>query len=238
MPVPPPCDSDRPHRLAIYDMDKTITRRATYNYFLWHMMWATAPWRVVLSPMIGVALALYSLKIWDRARLKSFSQSVLIGRKVHPDAIARHLDRHADLVLGRNVYPEARARIEAERGQGFTLILATASYRLYVEAIAAKLGFDHVIATELETDEAGRIRSRILGENCYDYAKLARVQVWMEGQGLSRAECFIRGYSDHYSDAPLLGFADEGFAVNAHKRLAKLAAERGWRVIDWRHKNI
>ena len=234
MPVPPPCNTTRPHRLAIYDMDKTITRRATYNYFLWHMMWATAPWRVVLTPAILVALGLYSLKIWDRSRLKSFSQSVLIGRHVRPDAIARHLESHADLVLGRNVYPEARARVEAERAQGFTLILATASYRLYVEAIAAKLGFDHVIATELETDEAGRIRSRILGENCYDFAKLARVQGWMEDAGLSRDQCFIRGYSDHYSDAPLLGFADEGYAVNAHRKLATLAADRGWQIIDWR----
>ncbi len=238
MPVPPPCDSNRACRLAIYDMDKTITRRATYNYFLWHMMWSRTPWRVVLTPALLLALALYGVGIWDRSRLKSFSQSVLIGRKVHRAEIARHLERHAELVLGRNIYPEARARIEAERAQGFTLILATASYRLYVEAIAAKLGFDHVIATELETDEAGRIRSRILGENCYDYAKLARVQQWMEGEGLARDTCFIRGYSDHYSDAPLLGFADEGYAVNAHKKLATLAEDRGWSVIDWRYKNI
>jgi hypothetical protein len=37
-------------RLAIYDMDKTITRRATYTPFLVHACARLAPWRIVLSP--------------------------------------------------------------------------------------------------------------------------------------------------------------------------------------------
>ena len=215
-------------------MDKTITRRATYNYFLWHMMWNRAPWRILLAPFLLIGLALYALKIWDRGRLKSFSQQLLIGRTLRREEIAHHLDRHADIVLGRNVYPEALAQIKAEREQGFTHVLATASYRLYVEAIAHRLDFEHVIATDLHMDADGRIRARIAGENVYDYGKLKRVERWLESQGLDREDCFIRGYSDHYSDAPLLGFADEGYAVNPHYKLKQLADQNDWTVIDWR----
>ena len=55
--------------LAIYDMDKTVTRRATYNGFLLHMALNKSPWRLVLAPLLPLGLALYALKIWDRARL-------------------------------------------------------------------------------------------------------------------------------------------------------------------------
>ena len=230
----PPAGAAGKRLIAIYDMDKTITRRATYNYFLWHMMWNRSPWRIVLAPLLLVGLALFGLGIWEGGRLKSFSQRILIGRTLRRDEIAHHLDRHADVVLGRNVYPEALARIKAERDQGFIHVLATASYRLYVEAIAHRLDFDHVIATDLHMDRKGRILAKIDGENVYDFGKLKRVENWLAQQGLTREDCYIRGYSDHYSDAPLLGFADEGYAVNPHARLSVLARDNGWDVIDWR----
>lgn len=233
-PSPVPSGAAGKKLIAIYDMDKTITRRATYNYFLWHMMWNRSRWRIVLSPLLLVGIALFFMKIWDRGRLKSFSQQILIGRRVHETEIRHHIERHADVVLGRNVYPEALARIKAERAQGFTHVLATASYRLYVEAIAARLDFDHVIATDLHMDEKGRIRARIDGENVYDFGKLKRVESWLDSIDVDRAHCFIRGYSDHYSDAPLLGYADEAYAVNPHRRLHQLASEHGWTIIDWR----
>ncbi len=220
--------------IAIYDMDKTVTRRATYNGFLIHMAWHKSPWRLLLAPLLLWGLLLFFFEIWDRKALKQFSQKLLIGGKVRRDKFARHLERHADLVLGKNVYAEVRHRIEEEKKSGYIHVIATASYRLYVEAIAARLGFDHVIATELATNSSGHVLARIDGHNCYDAAKLSRIEAWMAAQGLERAQCHIRAYSDHISDAPLLSFADEPFATNPHPPLARLAAERGWPVLDWR----
>lgn len=221
-------------RIAIYDMDKTVTRRATYNGFLMHMAWNTAPWRLALAPLLPLGLLLYAFGYWSRSQLKQFSQSLLIGRKVPRARFARHLERHADLVLGRNVYREAKTRIEAEKSEGYRHVIATASYRLYVEAIAARLGFDAVIATELASDDSGHVLARIDGHNCYDAAKLDRVKAWLAAQGLSRGDCHIRAYSDHISDAPLLAFSDEAFATNPHPPLERLAREKGWQILDWR----
>ena len=225
-------------RIAIYDMDKTVTRRATYNGFLIHMAWHKSPWRLLLAPLLGWGLLLFFFEIWDRKRLKQFSQRLLIGSKVRREKFARHLERHADLVLGKNVYAEVRARLAEEKAAGYVHVIATASYRLYVDAIAARLGFDHVIATELATNSSGHVLARIDGHNCYDTAKLERVQAWMDAQKLSRNQCHIRAYSDHISDAPLLDFADEPFATNPHPPLARLAAERGWPILDWRDGDL
>ena len=220
--------------IAIYDMDKTVTRRATYNGFLAHMALRRAPWRLALLPVLPFALLLYLLKVWDRRRLKEFSQTLLIGRRVHRSEFVRHVESHADLVIGRNVYPQLRARVVEEKAAGYRHIIATASYRLYVEAIAAKLGFYDVIATDLATDDSGHVLARIDGHNCYDSAKLDKVKEWIAGQGLNRAECYIRAYSDHVSDAPLLQYADEAYATNPHPPLAKMAQAAGWEILDWR----
>jgi HAD superfamily hydrolase (TIGR01490 family) len=219
--------------IAIYDMDKTVTRRATYNGFLLYMAKNRAPWRFLLTPLLPFGLLLYGLKIWNRERLKEFSQSLFLGRKVHREEMAEHLGKHAQMVLGTNIYPELRMLLQDEKAAGYRHVIATASYRLYVDAIAELLKFDDVIATDLETDSAGQVWARIDGGNCYDTAKLDKVKAWMAEQGLSRADCHIRAYSDHISDAPLLEFADEAFATNPHPPLAKLANEKGWAIIDW-----
>ncbi len=220
--------------IAIYDMDKTITRRATYNGFLAHMAWNRAPRRLLLLPILPFALVFYALKIWDRQRLKEFSQSLLLGHRVPRSEFAQYLESHADLVLGNNVYPQILERVTQEKAAGFRHVLATASYRLYVDAIAHRIGFETVIATELASDDSGHVLARIDGHNCYDSAKLDRVKAWMMEQGLERNQCHIRAYSDHISDAPLLEFADEAFATNPHPPLSKLAAARGWQILDWR----
>lgn len=220
--------------LAIYDMDKTVTRRATYNGFLLHMALHKSPWRLLLAPFLPFGLALYALKIWDRAQLKQFSQILLIGRRVPKVQFAKYLESHADMVVGKNVYPQLLARVAQEKAAGYRHVMATASYRLYVEAIAKRLGFDDVIATDLSTDSSGHVLARIDGHNCYDVAKLELVKRWMERHGLERATCHIRAYSDHVSDAPLLNYADEPFATNPHGPLARLAEKKGWRILDWR----
>lgn len=226
--------SDFKIRIAIYDMDKTVTRRATYNGFLMHMAWYKSPWRLAFVPLLPLGLLLYAVKLWNRSQLKQFAQTLLVGRKVPRVQFARHLERHADLVLGRNVYQEAKWRIDAEKAEGYRHVIATASYRLYVDAIASRLGFEDVIATELATSDSGHVLSRIDGHNCYDEAKLERVKAWMAAEGLSREQCHIRAYSDHVSDAPLLSFADEAFATNPHPPLERLARAKGWQILDWR----
>lgn len=224
----------KPTLLAIYDMDKTVTRRATYNGFLLHMAFNKSPWRLFLSPLLPLGLALYALKIWDRARLKQFSQMLLIGRSVPKEHFAKYLESHADLVVGKNVYPQLRERVAEEKAAGYRHIMATASYRLYVDAIAKRLGFDDVIATDLSTDSDGHVLARIDGHNCYDAAKLELVKGWMAVNDLDREGCYIRAYSDHVSDAPLLAYADEAFATNPHAPLAEMARANGWEIIDWR----
>lgn len=70
--------------LAIYDMDRTITRKATYTPFLTHASLRLAPWRLLLMPAVLLASLAYALKWIDRGRLKEVSYQILIGGGMEP----------------------------------------------------------------------------------------------------------------------------------------------------------
>jgi HAD superfamily hydrolase (TIGR01490 family) len=220
-------------RLAIYDMDRTITARPTFTPFLIHAAVTLNPLRLLLAPVVLVAILLYTAKAIDRATLKEAMQNLLLGRSIDPDRLAKVVDSFAEKTATRNIRRGAAARIASDRAEGYTLVLATASYRLYAEAIGKRMGFDDVIATNTLVGLDTRIMAKIDGENCYGPAKLRMVTAWMKNMGVAREDADIRFYSDHVSDAPVLAWADEAFAVNAHAPLQKLARNMKWNILDW-----
>lgn len=222
-----------PHRLAIYDMDRTVTVTGTYTGFLIHVARAMAPWRLVLLPLVLLLMLAYVLKLVSRQRLKELNQALMIGFNVERAKLMPHVESYAARVTTDNLRQGALDQIARDKAAGYRLVLATASYRLYVEPIARRLGFEAVIATDHLTQDLRYVRAKIAGENCYDTAKLRMIKAWMAAEAMDRAHAHIRAYSDHVSDAPMLEFADEPFAANPHKPLAKLAAERGWPRVDW-----
>ena len=220
-------------QLAIYDMDRTVTRRATYTSFLIHAALSLAPWRLVLLPLVVLSMAAYLLKLIERGRLKEINYTLLIGRAAAASRLEPVIESFAEKQVATNIMPGARANIAADKAAGRRLVMATASYRLYAASIARRLGFDDVIATETELDGEGRIVARIQGSNCYGPAKLDMIEQWMVREGLTRDAVHIRFYSDHVSDHHVHRWADEAVAANAHARLVKLARAEGWEVVDW-----
>jgi len=219
-------------RLAIYDMDKTITRSPTWMPFL--RAWARRrPWRIAALAASVAPGALYLGKRIDRARLKEMTQRLVMGRGAAATAVERAAGRFASNIVNGKVWDDARARIAADRAAGYRVVMATASYDFYVRPIAAALGITDVIATP-STLEHGRLLPRIAGENCYGDAKLRMIEAWMAREGIARGDAHVRFYSDHVSDAPTLDWADEAFAVNPHAPLLALAKEKGWDVLRWR----
>ena len=219
--------------LAIYDMDRTITRTGTYTPFLIHAALGRAPWRLLLLPFALVAMLGYVCKLMTRARLKEINQGLLLGRHISRAHLAPLTASFAERTLRLNTLPGALRQIEQDRAAGRRLVLATASYRLYVEAIAEKLGFDDVIATNSIIGLDSRVTAKIDGENAYGPAKLRMIEAWMAHEGIVRAGVRVRFYSDHASDAPVMEWADEPVAANPSAKMRALAAQRGWPVVEW-----
>jgi HAD superfamily phosphoserine phosphatase-like hydrolase len=168
-----------------------------------------------------------------RARLKEINHHLLLGARMHPRELEPLVDSFADAQIATNVRPGARLAIARDKSEHRRIVLATASYRLYADAIAQRLGFDDVIGTGSVIGLDDRVHAKIAGENCYGPAKMRMIADWVERSGLKGSHGHVRFYSDHVSDEPAFEWADEPVAVNPHAKLRRLAEERGWAVEDW-----
>ncbi len=220
--------------LAIYDMDRTITRTGTFTPFMIHAALRLAPWRLIFVPFAALVMLAYVLKLIERKRVKELNQAMLLGRNVAVAKLAPVAESFAEKMVRFNSYAGALESLAENRAAGRRLVLATASSRLWVEPIAAKLGMDDIIATTAIRGLDAYVSHKVDGENCYGPAKLRMIQAWMKFEKLDREQCHIRFYSDHVSDVPVLEWADEAIAANPHAGLRDVAKQRGWTIVDWK----
>jgi HAD superfamily hydrolase (TIGR01490 family) len=213
---------------AVFDLDGTITKRATYLPFLLSVARLRPSKFLHAGPILVAALA-YKLGLISRGRVKEIMLGAVLG-KASRDEVAVYADTFVAQCLSRGLRPGALRAIAEHRAEGHTLILATASFDFYVERLGEKLGFNSVIATRSAWDNGGRLFGRIDGENCYGAEKLRRLEEAMPGL---RANHQIIAYSDSHVDLPLLCWADTGIAVNPSRKLRDRARSRGLTVVDW-----
>ena len=219
--------------LAVYDMDRTVTKRPTYAAFLLHCAVRRAPWRLLFLPLVLLSVLAYGVRLIDRATLKELNHRLLIGHRVHLNALKPLVDSFADRQVTTNIRPGALKAIARDKAERRRLVLATASYRFYADEIAMRLGFDDVIGTGSVVGLDERLHPKIGGENAYGEAKMHMIAEWVEKSGLKGRHGNVRFYSDHVSDRPAFEWADEPVAVNPHGKLRGLAEAKGWTVEDW-----
>lgn len=219
--------------VSIFDLDKTITRYATYTPFLLFAALRRAPWRLVLAPLWIVLLVCYVVGLMSRKRLKERGFRLFLGTRIAADDLERLAAAFADATVARNVLADAVARIDADRQAGALIVMATASPDFYAREIGARLGFDLIVATRQQRLADGCYSCRIAGENCYGAAKLAMIQAAQANDPRFAAATETTFYSDSSTDAPVFGWATRAIAVNGSRKLNALATRMGWTKMDF-----
>lgn len=214
-------------KLSIYDMDKTITRKASWMAWLTFYARTEAPWRLLLAPLMLPPGLAFLIGLTDRKGLKQATQALLMGRRVPREKVDRAAAAFADSFGAQMELPGALAAIAADRAAGREVWLATASCRYFVESLARRWGIETVIATE-NIWKGDTLTNRIRGENCYEMGKLRLILARLPHRP---AEAIFT--SDHVSDLPVLDWADVPIAANPSAALRRVAELRRWRVCDW-----
>ena len=222
--------------IAIYDLDKTITRRPTFTRFLLFYAWREQRYRLAALPLWLGALIGYRLGFYGRKPLKQFGIALFIGRQIPRDKLQHVAMQFADHVLSDDLQPGAIQSVELDRSNNRLLVLATAAPQFYAEEIGIRLGFDAIISTRHDFMPGDRVSNKINGENCYASEKLKMVQEWLAVQKLQRGDAHLRFYSDHPSDAPMLNWVDDAMLVvaNPGHKLRTLAKANHWQIVDFR----
>lgn len=145
-------------------------------------------------------------------------------------------ERFVEEVVRPQVKPAALDLVRRHREQGDLIAIVTATNEFVTRPIADLFGVEHLLAVELERDDAGTITGRIRGVPSYQEGKVIRVEQWLASLG-TRWEDFERTsfYSDSPNDLPLLERASDPVATNPTPALHQTARERGWRILKLFH---
>lgn len=212
-------------RIAVFDLDVTLTRYDTYLPFLFGYVRRNPRriWRLMLLPLKMLAVWKWRNRRWVK---QNFLQAFVGGeKKADLDHWAEHF---ADMIFAKAMREPGLKRLRSHQQAGDRVVLASASFDIYVEIIGGLLEIDEVIASNLLWDDNKRLQG-IDGENCRHEEKLKRVKALLQQEQGGH----VTAYSDSHADLPLLGWAEVGVAVCPSRRLTHQVAGLGLEVVEW-----
>jgi HAD superfamily hydrolase (TIGR01490 family) len=135
-----------------------------------------------------------------------------------------------DQLLQNGFRPEALMELRRRNAVGQRTLLLSASLDIYLEPIAAHLGFTECICSVAQRDTKGILTGWLEGKNCVDGEKVQRLNALI---GVDRSIWHVVAYGDSAADLALLEAADEAYMVNPTGRLAYQCASVNARVVRW-----
>jgi phosphatidylglycerophosphatase C len=192
--------------VAAFDVDGTITRRDCVRPFLQRVGGVRS---IVLAVGRRPLASGRALVRRDRDALKDvIVGGVLRGRRVSDvEAEGRSFASYVRTTLLRD---DVVARLRWHQQQGHRTVMVSASLRPYLEPLAASLGMDAAICTDVLRigDTYG---AHLDGGNCRAAQKAVRLTAWLRANGLADAE--VWAYGDSRGDAEMLAMAHRGELV-------------------------
>ncbi len=84
------------------------------------------------------------------------------------------------------LFHDAWRLIKAHQRRGHTVVIATSATRFQAGPLARRLGVEHLLCTELETED-GTLTGRLAGRALWGPGKIAAVQAFAAGHGIDLA---------------------------------------------------
>ncbi len=214
---------------AFFDLDKTvIARSSTLAYARPFYRGGLINRRAVLRSSYAQFVYLAGGADHDQIeRMRAYLSTMCAGWDVQQvkDIVAETLHDLIDPM----VYAEAAELIEEHHLAGRDVVIVSTSGTEVVGPIAERLGADRSVATTMVVQDGrytGEIETYVYGPAKAD---AVRAMAAAEGYDLSRSFA----YSDSVTDLPMLEAVGHPHAVNPDKALRRVAAERGWPVLDF-----
>ena len=214
---------------AFFDLDRTLIRRSSVLALA-----GSFRRRGLISRLDLIKSAfwqvLFVLRGASAERVRSAAEDgmkMLNGFSVEE---MQHLVGDAmETVLRPLVYEEPLRLLERHRARGERVYIVSATLQEIVQHIADDLGFDGAIGSTCEVVD-GVYTGRTL-RAAHGVGKAEALRALAAAEGFDLAES--TAYSDSYSDVPFLEAVGHPVAANPDRKLRRIAAERGWPVVDF-----
>jgi HAD superfamily hydrolase (TIGR01490 family) len=214
---------------SYFDVDGTLVRTNLVHPTLFYLANQSNPLRslkflgraALLAPQMALAEA------QDRRMFNELLFSTYEG--ITRDRLLCLADEAFDTVLKKALHPHAKDLVRRCLDEGHEVVLVSGALDFLMTRLADHLGAHFVIANRLEFKDGcatGRILRPVVAGP--EKARLIREHAKERGHDLN--ECF--GYSDSYSDVPMLSVVGHPACVNPDTKLRQLAKAYSWPVVD------
>lgn len=182
--------------VAAFDLDGTIAERDTLVPFLRTTVGVPRLCRALGSNTVRMLRAKLDRELRDAAK-EHLLVATIGGME---ETQLRELGaRYAPTVA---LQDGVIAKLRDHQLAGHQTVIVTASPTIYVDALAARLDIDAVVATELEVVD-GCVTGRFAGANCRAGEKLRRLEAWLGDRDVE-----LHAYGNAPDDDAMLGRAD------------------------------
>lgn len=125
----------------------------------------------------------------------------------------------------------ARDLVRKHQDAGDLVVMTTATNRFITELTARHFGIEHLLATEpaLDGDSFSGSTQGLLNMR---EGKVTRLNQWLSGRGQALQQFDSTAYSDSINDLPLLRAVNHAVVVDPDAKLAAIACEAGWPVLN------
>lgn len=175
-----------------------------------------------------VFFPLYKARLLKRSTLVREGYVFFRGQPV--GQLEDALDAFFDRQLAGRVYPEVERVLAWHRAQDHETVLLTTGLQLIADRYARMLGIDRAVGVRLE-ERDGVLTGRVADGPLWGGDKAAIAHRMAEEEGWPLPRCYA--YTDHHSDQELLELVGHPRPVHPNRRLARLARQRGWPVLDF-----
>ncbi|MFN9479914.1 MAG: HAD family hydrolase [Betaproteobacteria bacterium] len=217
-------------RLALFDLDHTLLPVDSADGWSHFLVRAGGLDTAEYGARIEHFAATYRAGTFDTEAYLVF-QFALLARFPR-----RQLEHWRTEYLRARVLPHIRAEalelIDTHRQAGDELALVTGTHSFVTAPIATAFGLPHLLAVQPATDARGEFTGGYSGTHTYGEGKVRAVEQFLGARGLGWDGVETVFYSDSINDLPLLARVTTPVATNPDARLRKIAAERGWRVLE------
>jgi len=208
----------------IFDVDRTVVRKTTTEYFLLAAMRE----RVIrFSQVSRLPFDWIKYKL-ARPDMDFIENTIKKLAGIEKADLLRVSENCFEKRVKPNIYSEAARLIAGALEKKERVIFATSSIDFIIRPLEKYFGIEGSVACELEYAN-GRTTGGMVGRSSFGPNKKIAAQIWLEKNGYKKEEASF--YSDSYTDIPLLEYCGNPVAVNPDRILLREARKRGWQIL-------
>ena len=200
-------------KLAIFDIDYTITRKETLMEFFKYLVSKDIK-NIKFLPRALYSGLMYQIKVYDEKRVKECFLKFI--ENIDEVELAKLTKEFYDQRLTTILYKDALDMIKDLKGKGYDIYLISASPEFYVNEFYAIEEVDKVIGTRFKF-ENGTFMRKMDGENCKGEEKVKRLKSYLDENNIEVDFKESYMFSDSLSDKPLLDMVGKPYLINYKK---------------------